>query len=202
MIILDGPWIIIILSNVFKFNNLRMEEAFELIDSFSADELNKIYQLRLNVWLNSNYLKKEDYPNGITDNLDVTAKIWAAKHENSIIATGRVNIIENFDCIEYNEVFDVFEKKDIIINFPVAFFSKLVVHPSFQNLGLSKKIDNKRYQYSIENNVKTLVLTTDKTFRADKLIKMGWINIGRINPNLYKSWHYGHSHILIKNIAK
>lgn len=177
-----------------------MNMNYMLYDTPNSQDMNEIYHLRVLSWLSSGYIKKENFPDGWSDNLDRTAKIWAVKYNNNIIASGRVNILNDFETIKFKRIFEIFEKKQIKINFPIAFFSKLVVHPDHQKKGLSKMIDQHRIEYSIKRKSKSIILTTDKVWRANSLEKKGWEIIGRINPELDENWLLGNSFITLKRL--
>lgn len=113
-----------------------------------TSRLQEIYDLRVDVWENSeknNYVNRKLFPNGWFDDLDKTALHWVIINEqNKIIASARLNLFDTLDDYPYYE----FIKHLYIPNkTPFGFYSRLVIHPEYQGLGLSIRLDTSRMLY-------------------------------------------------------
>lgn len=150
-------------------------------------ELNYIFKLRVFVWRNSVHghkINNENFPNGWSDELDRVSYHLAIKTElNEIIASARITIISDGKDLPY---FNLFAAKTAL-KMPLAFFSRLVVHPRFQNSGLSKLFDFEREKIARSNFCKMILCTTHGR-RIEKLKSLGFVDLGRLKTERIKSW--------------
>lgn len=135
------------------------------------DRLQEIYDLRVDVWENSEkkeFVNRQLFPNGWFDELDETAFHWAITNEQDrIIAAARLNLFDNFETFPY---FEFIRHLNLPNEMPFGFYSRLVIHPDYQGLGLSILLDKSRMLYSESIKVRWLQgLATSE--RINNLIK-------------------------------
>lgn len=103
--------------------------------------LEEIYNLRVNVWENSEnkqVVNRHLFPNGWYDDLDDKAYHWIVTNEqDEIIASARLNI---FNQMEDFPFYDSIKDLNIPKEAPFGFYSRLVVHPKYRGLKLSLKL--------------------------------------------------------------
>ncbi len=157
--------------------------------------LKSLYKLRVDAWSEYKHINHTSFPDGWHDSLDLTAHHWYIEVNRNIIASARLNIVNYLTEIPYGKVFEQFQDD---LMFPLIFYSKLVIHPSYQKLRLSTKLDECRDIFFKNYGYKFSLITTDKPWRANKLKTKGWKSLGFVDPTKDKNWLLGESEILYK----
>jgi predicted GNAT family N-acyltransferase len=116
--------------------------------------LQEIYDLRVDVWENSEkseFVNRQLFPNGWFDDLDDNAYHWVIENdENKIVAAARLNIFDHLTEFPYHQFL-----KDISLpqTNPFGFYSRLVIHPEYQGLGLSIRLITSRMHFCEEKKI-------------------------------------------------
>lgn len=149
--------------------------------------LQEIYDLRVEVWESSEkreFVNRLLFPNGWFDELDESAKHWVIiNEENKIIASARLNIFYSFSNFPYQQFLQHLKLPN---KTPFGFFSRLVIHPKYQGLGLSIRLDTCRMLFCETNNIHWLqVFATNE--RINNLIeKLNFKVIGEAMVNYHE----------------
>lgn len=140
-------------------------------------KLDDIYMFRVFCWENSEqkeFINSKYFPNGWKDKFDENAVHWIVESNKEIIASSRVCILDNV-----NEIEEDFSKFLLPKNIPFAFFSRLVVHPSFRGNGISNLMDYERLKFIKHHNISfTLASVESDIGRKNKLISLGFEELG------------------------
>ena len=160
----------------------------------SDNDLKRIYRLRVTAWRESGLISSDRYPEGWSDELDQQAIHWVIKHSKNIVAAARLNILESLDELPYPGVFQDYEIPNLN---PIAFYSRLVAHPDYRGRGISKQLDSVRLDYINKNKI-PLVIATARNWRIDKLKKVGFKVLGKVNRDSDKRWQLGNASVIIK----
>lgn len=114
----------------------------------SHSRLREIYDLRLEAWEGagkSEVVNREFFPNGWVDELDESAFHWVTLNQKlEIVAAARLNL---FPTLAEFPFCDSVQHLRLPVAVPFAFFSRLVVHPSYRNNGLSRELYLKRAEF-------------------------------------------------------
>ena len=140
--------------------------------------LQEIYNLRVVAWESSAVNKivtKELFPNGWSDEQDIMGLHWIITKENHIIASARLNIINSIKELEDGYAF---EKFDVPNTAPIAFYSRLVIHPNYRKLGLSSLLDIVRLKYIKRNNINYAIASCHDE-RLKSLTNLGFTKLGK-----------------------
>lgn len=163
-------------------------ESDQLLPEILNDKsrLEEIYRLRVfchensvqNKFINSTY-----FPEGWKDKFDEDAIQWIIESENKIIASARVCILNHV-----NEIEEDFTKFSLPNARPFAYFSRLVVHPSFRGLKLSNVLDHERIKYIKNNNIQfALAYVESMAGRKSKLVSLGFEELGTFKHKYYNN---------------
>lgn len=116
--------------------------------------IQEIGQLRVDVWNGSSrneIVNRKMFPDGWIDELDEVALHWfITDFENKIIAAARLNIFDNSESCPY---YPFIRHLNIPDHFPFAILGRLVVHPEYRGLGLSRSLISERISFCEENNI-------------------------------------------------
>lgn len=153
--------------------------------------LQEVYDLRVDAWENSPESQKVNrqlFPNGWFDVLDEIGLHWVIfNDQNKIIAAARLNIFDNLQEFPYLK----FIKNINIPNTtPFAFYSRLVVAPSYQGNSISTNLDLSILDFCKMKNVTWIIgLSSHRTELMVK--KFGFKNFGitRINYGKLSDTH-------------
>lgn len=141
--------------------------------------LQKIYNLRVECWENSNqgqFINNKYFPNGYKDKLDENSHHWIIENDGEIIASSRISIIKNI-----NEIEEDFTKFNLPNNQRIAFFPRLVIHPKYRGIGLAKKMDLVRLDFINKNKISYSIAWTSSNSRYKTLLELGFKYLGDIN---------------------
>lgn len=149
--------------------------------------LQEIYDLRVDVWENSpknKFVNRQLFPNGWFDELDDTAYHWyIINDENKIIASARVNIFDDFTEYPY---YEFVRRLNIPDKLPFALFSRLVIHPDYQGLGLSIRLVSSRMLFCEAKKIFWLqVLATNERIK-NLFEKLQFKIIGQATVNYHE----------------
>lgn len=148
----------------------------------------EIYDLRVSVWEKSGksiIANRNIFPNGWCDELDESAFHWAAMNEqNKIIAAARLNIFENILDFPYHSSIKHLKIPSVV---PFAFFSRLVVHPGYQQNGLSRKLFSCRTIFCKEQGVQWSQVFINNPHIIQLYEKSGYTNIGQAEVSYHAS---------------
>ena len=141
-------------------------------------QLAQIYKLRVKAWEQYGHITKEIYPNGYFDDLDKDALHWTIAINKKIIASARLNILDNLNQLPYPGTFKrvLAAQSDCLF----AFYSRLVVDPDFQGHDMSKILDMERVKYIKSRPEIKFAIATAGLRRAKKLEQYGFETIGRV----------------------
>lgn len=145
--------------------------------------LQEIYDLRVTAYEHSPksvYVNRMTFPNGWSDDLDELDNTihWIIEDENKIIASARLAILENIE--DTNEEFDKFE---LPVERPFAYFSRLVVHHKYRKIGLADSLDRVIIKFITDKiEIKfSICLATPNRHKA--LLELGFRTLGDIEFN-------------------
>jgi len=146
--------------------------------------LQEIYDLRVTAYENSPksmYVNKQTFPNGWSDHLDEKENTlhWIVEENNKIIASARLAILNNIK--DTNEKFDKFE---IPIERPFAYWSRLVVHPDYRRTNSMMALDSVRKTYIFTNYEIKFALCCVTDDRSKALLRLGFNYLGDFMYNL------------------
>lgn len=111
------------------------------------------------------------------DEYDRSSRHWVALHEGAPVAAARLSIHANL-----SEVPDAESYQGVIDNpsaTRIASFNRLVVHPSFRRLGLSRRLDLIRLEVAEEMGCEGAILSTATgPHRIRQLVALGFEFLG------------------------
>lgn len=143
--------------------------------------LQEIYDLRVLAWENSEkteYINRYYFPHGWFDKLDEDAYHFIVEDERKIIASSRVCIVNDISEIEEN-----FSQFSLPPQRPLAFFSRLVVHPNYRGRNISKLMDEVRLNFIKNNDIYFSIAYSNVPKRIKSLFNYGFIALGAIQHN-------------------
>ncbi|MBS1776337.1 MAG: GNAT family N-acetyltransferase [Bacteroidetes bacterium] len=140
--------------------------------------LQEIYDLRVTAYESSPksiYVNRNTFPNGWFDHLDPLEETlhWIIEQENKIIASARLAILQ--DLKDTNEDFDKFELPP---DRPFAYWSRLVIHPSYRRSSAKAVLDNVRLKYIRDNQEIKFALCCASQDRWNSLLSLGFRYLG------------------------
>lgn len=140
--------------------------------------LQEIYDLRVTAYENSPksiYVNRQIFPTGWFDNLDSRNETlhWIIEDNNKIIASARLAILDKIE--DTNEEFDNFELPTAR---PFAYWSRLVVHPSYRNTSAMVMLDNVRKKYLLDNPQINFALSCVTEDRCKLFLRLGFKYLG------------------------
>jgi len=135
----------------------------------------------------------------ISDSLDEKpfTRHWGVFFQEKLVAASRVSILHSELDFEFEYLLNDVNKD----NKTYAFYSRLVVHPDFQNKGISRKLDKVRLNF-LEGQKLDFIFATAKKNRFESLKELGWRSIGSINNHKNSKWVLGKSEIIIYEYPK
>lgn len=162
--------------------------SIELLDN--PARLQEIYDLRLEVWERSGrseLVNRHLFPNGWHDELDSAALHWIATNDqHKIIASARLNIFHSIEDFPYQTSVSHLSLSAVA---PFAFFSRLVVHPQYQNQGLSRKLFESRTRYCQERAIGWSQVFINNPNIMNLFEKSGYKNIGQASVTYHEALH-------------
>ena len=164
--------------------------------------LQEIYDLRVDVWENSEkseFVNRQLFPKGWFDDLDDTGfHLFIADDQNKIIAAARLNLFNTLNDFPY---YKFISHLNIPAITPFAFYSRLVVDPSFQGNGLSAKLDFSILDLCKTNNAFWVIgLSSDRTELM--VTKLGFKNYGSAEINYSELSDRHLINVIIKTFQK
>jgi len=140
--------------------------------------LQEIYDLRVTAYENSPksiYVNRQVFPNGWFDHLDQLDETihWIVEQENKIIGAARLAVLHNL-----KETNEDFEKFDLPPDRPFAYWSRLVVHPSFRGTTAMRELDQVRVKYIQENPQIKFAVSCVTEDRKSCLLRLGFSYLG------------------------
>ena len=136
--------------------------------------LQEIYKLRVDCWENSNekqFINRTYFPNGWFDEYDETAYHWIVEDNNMIIASARVCILE--------EIPNDFKSLLLTDKRPIAYFSRLVIHPRYRGRGITLLLDKIRIEFLRSFKIPFAIIAVNIE-RINSLKKQGFVEVGSI----------------------
>jgi GNAT superfamily N-acetyltransferase len=133
----------------------------------------------------------------ISDELDESSRTlhWGIFDDKRLIAASRLSIINNIVKLPYAEIF---EEIDLNNTYEFGFYSRLVVHPEYRGLGLSKLLDEVRMEEIERLKIKTTVATA-RNWRLHYLEEKGWVKVLSIDNDSHDFWNLGSTNVIILN---
>lgn len=152
----------------------------------NSAQLQEIYNLRLEVWEqsgNTEFVNRQLFPNGWYDELDTTAFHWVTTNETGkIVAAARLNLFTSLDTYPYYPAVDH-------LAFPsagsFAFFSRLVVHPTYRRMRLSDQLYQARKQFYLEREIHWSQVFINNPGVIRLFESEGYTNIGKAEVNYH-----------------
>jgi hypothetical protein len=124
--------------------------------------LDEIYRLRVLAWENSpgkDSINSTKYPDGYRDQLEEKSIHYIATNaKDEIIGAARLNVCHSLDELPYPGIFKAYENQ-LPPERPFLFYSRLVLHPAYRNIGLAEQFDQLRVNYQEDNNLRLGVVT-------------------------------------------
>ncbi|MEO8398431.1 MAG: GNAT family N-acetyltransferase [Ignavibacteriaceae bacterium] len=118
------------------------------------------------------------------DEHDNHAFHWAIKMGSKVIAAARLCTHNSLSELPDSGFFvDVAEK----VKVPIATLNRLVVNPDYQRQGLSRLLDNVRFDKALELKCKSIVVV-GPGYRVNSLMKIGFKIIGNANLKQAPEW--------------
>lgn len=150
--------------------------------------LQEIYDLRLEVWEKSGvneFVNRKLFPNGWYDELDDTAMHWVTvNHQNKIVASARLNIFYSLQESPYGASI---KHLKLPAEVPFAFFSRLVVHPSCRQNGLSRELYEARAHFCKERKIAWSQVFINNPYVISMFEAKGFKNIGEAEVSYHVS---------------
>ncbi|MEP1470146.1 MAG: GNAT family N-acetyltransferase [Halieaceae bacterium] len=122
---------------------------------------------------------------------DPSAVHWVILDGPRIVASARLNILDDKSQLPYPDVFNA-------IDVPCksfAFYSRLVVDPDYRSRGYSLALDKIRLQYMIDNRI-NFALATARGWRLGKLRNIGFKVVAPVNSGVDPRWDLGNASII------
>jgi predicted GNAT family N-acyltransferase len=145
--------------------------------------LQEIYDLRVVAYEHSPkamYVNKQTFPKGWYDELDEREQTlhWIIEENQKIIASARLAILD--DIRDTNEEFDKF---NLPIERPFAYWSRLVVHPEHRRTGAMMLLDAVRKAYLANNPYIHFALCCVTEDRSKVIERLGFNYLGEFMYN-------------------
>lgn len=152
--------------------------------------LQEIYDLRVDVWeksIKSEFVNRQLFPNGWTDDFDEKGKIFVIKDDEKIIASARLNSVLDLCSFPfYNEI----KHLNLPKSSPFGYYSRLVISPLFQGKGLSIKLDKIIIDTARELELKWLIgLASERTEYMIKKLGFYKYGIAQVRYNTQSNFH-------------
>lgn len=167
-----------------KQHSFTMED-YDIEIVHSPEDLDEIYKLRVTSWGKTLFFNPEDFPNGYYDDFDLDGIQFALRYRNRIVAAGRFNIFNHDNRCPLSAIWNYLPNNESI-----GFFSRLVVIPKLQGNGISKMIDEARYEYGLSNGLDYFVACV-KMWRIRSLQKRSFRVLSRIDDTNLGKWLMG-----------
>lgn len=158
-----------------------------------ARTLLQIQELRRLAWASTgevpNFISSSDI---LTNEHDVHGLHWAVMHQGEPIAAARMCVHDSASSMPDPEALYGYTDQ---IPTPCAALTRLVVHPDFRRLGLSKVLDRIRMGHASLQGCKALVSVTEAVPRIKHLERLGFTHLGTTRIR-YLS--YAQSHVMLR----
>jgi GNAT superfamily N-acetyltransferase len=149
------------------------KQDFDLRKVVDLNILEKIYALRVNAWRTN--MNIPAWAKAWKDSFDNDAQHWAIMSGNVPIAAARITVHNYPDEVPDAEIYN-----GLIANVPspICSFNRLVVHPDFRGLGLSRLLDEVRLATAKSLGCRTAILTVSDARRARAIEAHGFTHVG------------------------
>jgi hypothetical protein len=161
-------------------NQNRLAEPTLLMDK---SRLQEIYDLRVTAYEaspKSVYVNRERFPHGWSDALDPLDSTyhWIIEHHGKIVASARVAIVNHLQ-----QTGEDFSGLPLPSTAPIAFWSRLVVHPYFRKTSASTSLDDARKKFVVSNKDISYSIVCTGAYREENLLKTGFQCAGEFMYN-------------------
>lgn len=171
---------------------------FKKVKKNDDEIIRKIAVLRVEAYENDECVNFKKYPFGWKDELDDEGIHFIAIESDTIIGSCRINVAKNIFEIPYFSNL----KNEIELNDKVIYFSRLVVHPDYQNRGIGRRLEEERYGYAIKNEIQNLYIIAEN-WRIEKLEMQGFrkiYDLKMIKGIEMNKWYSGKEVLLYKKL--
>ena len=154
---------------------ISLPSGFILRPIITEEDIEKSGHLRVVAW--NNILPNKMDIDSWLDEFEAAAKHWGIFHNNDLVASARLTIHNSLPDLP-----DIDTWRALINILPQQRFgliSRLVIHPSYQGLGLSKVLDEIRIEAAEQADCRFIVVATaDHQRRLTQLNRIGFFQIG------------------------
>ena len=159
------------------------------------DTLLQIQELRRFAWASMGEVPSFiSDSNILTNEHDVHGMNWAVMHQGEPIAAARMCIHDSASSLPDPEALDGYND---YLRTPCAALTRLVVHPNFRRLGLSKVLDQIRIHHALLHGCRCIVVVTETAPRIRHLERLGFAHLG---PTRIRYLSYAQSHVMLRRL--
>jgi GNAT superfamily N-acetyltransferase len=139
----------------------------------SPSVLREVFRLRAFVW---RQLSQDERFSGDewTDEFDVRALHWVAHVDGRLAGAARLSVHGRLEDIPD---FHIFSGLSLSLTAPIASINRLVIHPDFRGMGLSRELDARRLEAARNMKCRTMVVCATRlsgTKRLEAFLKLGF----------------------------
>ena len=160
-------------STFIEVDNSFEQQEFALYKVVDLTVLEKVYAMRVIAWRTNMNL-----PAGVAawkDSFDDSAQHWAIMTGDVPIAAARITVHNYPDEVPDAEVYNGLIAK---VSSPICSFNRLVVHPLYRGLGLSRRLDQVRLAAAKTLGCRSVIITVSDTRRARTIETYGFKCVG------------------------
>jgi GNAT superfamily N-acetyltransferase len=160
-------------STIAGVTNKFGKQDFNLRKVVDLAVLEKIYALRVIAWRTNMNLPA--WATAWKDSFDNDAKHWAIMSGDVPIAAARITVHNYPDEVPDAEIYNGLISD---VTSPICSFNRLVVHPNFRGLGLSRLLDEERLATAKSLGCRTAIITVSDARRARTIEAYGFRRVG------------------------
>ena len=148
---------------------LLSEEGLILSEVVDPSVLERIYALRVDAWRET--ISVAPQITRWTDEVDATARHWAVKLGDRVVAAARLSVHPTVAEVPHAEIYSgVVEYLEPLI----GSLNRCVVHPEFRGKSLSEVLDRSRIDAAKARGCRSVIMSAPDPRRAAKMISEGF----------------------------
>ena len=152
-------------STFIEVDNSFEQQEFALYKVVDLTVLEKVYAMRVIAW-RTNMNLPAGVAAGRVPPIDNSAQHWAIMTGDVPIAAARITVHNYPDEVPDAEVYNGLIAK---VSSPICSFNRLVVHPLYRGLGLSRRLDQVRLAAAKTLGCRSVIITVSDTRRVAPL---------------------------------
>ncbi len=140
--------------------------------------MREVFRLRASVW-RTLAGDSQLYGDEWTDEFDALAMHWVAYVDGSLIAAARMSVHAELEEIPD---FHIFGQLRLFVERPIASIGRLVVHPEFRGLGISREMDTLRLRAAREMKCQRMTAIASKLSGINRLHALEKLGFSPVAP--------------------